>query len=45
MNLINQIKKLNKNIKDLYICNVKPLSYYKNYEKVLENFNELERVI
>ena len=42
---INQIKKLNKNIKDLYICNVKPLSYYKNYEKVLENFNELERVI
>ena len=42
---INQIKKLEKNIKDLYICNVKPLSYYKNHEKVLENFSELERVI
>jgi len=42
---INQIKKLKKNVKNLYICNVKPLSYYKNYEKVLENFNQLEGVI
>ena len=42
---INQIKKLKKNVKNLYICNVKPLSYYKNYENVLENFNQLEGVM
>ena len=42
---INQIKKLKKHIKDLYICNIKPLSHYKNHQQVLENFNELKRVM
>ena len=41
---INNIKYLDKNINNLYICNRKPLYYYDDYDKILDNFNGLERV-